>query len=77
MNEKLKSVPLSEQENTVLNIIADTIREVGAPVPNGVLYMTMQSIIGPAWNIQAHTFAIGRLCADGRLVNNDHLLSVP
>ena len=67
---------MSSALTKILVVIVETINEVGE-VPDGHLYVLLQSALGTQrWSFDVHTAVIGELVASGKLVKNNHVLTV-
>ena len=56
-------------------IVADTINEAGSNgIPDGHLYMYLQSALGEKWTIDVHTSVISSLVAAKKITKRGHLL---
>ncbi len=59
----------------IINTVLEAIQEAGPEgIPDGKLYMMLQSILGERWTLQVHTNVIGMLVEAEKITNHGHLL---
>ena len=55
--------------------VLDAIEAAGpGGIPDGHLYMMLQTIVGQQWNLQVHQAMIEALVETGKITNHNHLL---
>ncbi len=59
----------------IVDVVLEAIKAAGSQgIPDGQLYMMLQSTIGPRWSLNVHQQVIEALVVTGKITNTGHLL---
>ncbi len=67
--------PKMEALTRIVVLVEEAVQTAGPMgIPDGQLYMLLQSTIGQSWTLGIHQQVIGALVDAGKITNTNHLL---